>query len=224
MKYLTGICSQRFGKKNKNSIIREVFDILFKEYGKQYWWPGDTRDEIIIGAVLTQNTAWKNVERSIENLREENCLSLQCIETIDIERLKKMIKPSGFFNQKSVYLKSVAEYINSLGNAVPSRDDLLKVKGVGKETCDSILLYAYNVPVFVVDAYTKRLFSRIGIIKGDEEYDNIREIFEKAIGKDVYVYNEYHALIVKHCKDVCKKNPLCDNCVLARKNGTKKKT
>ncbi len=223
MKYLTGICSQRFKNKNRSSVIKEVFAILFNEYGKQYWWPGDTRDEIIIGAVLTQNTAWKNVERSIENLRKENCLSLQCIRTIDIEKLKEMIKPSGFFNQKSVYLKSVAEYINDIGNKVPTREDLLKVKGVGKETCDSILLYAYNIPVFVVDAYTKRLFSRIGIIK-EEEYDNIRRIFEKAIGEDVYVYNEYHALIVKHCKDVCKKNPVCDKCVLARKNGIYNKT
>ncbi len=213
MKYSTNSCKEKFLNNPTSKIINKVYKILYDFYGPQHWWPGDSKDEIIIGAILTQNTAWINVEKSINNLKEANCISLKCIENININELKQLIQPSGFFNQKSVYLKKVAYFINRQKN-VPKREELLKVKGIGKETADSILLYAYNKPYFVIDTYTKRIFSRIGIINKKDDYDTIRILFEKYLPKDYKIYNEYHALIVKHAKEFCKKNPLCDSCPL----------
>lgn len=204
----------------------DIYSSLMNEYGPQGWWPltacrrmfnnsgyvemrqgyhpGDysypkndeQRFEICVGAVLTQNTSWINVERALGNLAYAGMLSAEAIMSADIEEIKKNIRPAGYFNQKSVYLKEFAEFFIMLGNSIPSRKELLKVKGVGPETADSILLYAYNIPEFVVDAYTKRIFSGLGFFDAAAKYDTVKKVFEDNIPKDIIVYQEFHALIV----------------------------
>ncbi len=201
-----------------------LFRTLLKVYGKQNWWPAQTPFEVCVGAVLTQNTSWKNVESAIENLKKLNLLSPKAIIDVPIDKLRSAIKPAGFFNQKAVYLKNLSRFITENGDfkrlsEYSTRDlrkKLLSVKGIGRETADSILLYAFGKPSFVVDAYTKRLFSRLGFIE-DSSYESVKLLVENSIkptDKNVYIYNELHALIVKHCKEHCRKNPICKDCPL----------
>ena len=204
-------------------LLLEIFNRLYKEFGKQHWWPAETKDEIVIGAVLTQNTAWSNVERAISNLKKAGVIRLKDIVCVDESLLKELIKPAGFFNQKALYLKGIASFIEGHGglSSLSKQDThklrrmLLSVKGVGKETADSILLYAFERPVFVVDAYTKRLVSRHGLSE-DLSYDGIQRLFMENLPLDVGLFNEYHALIVKLAKEHCKKKPLCSGCPLER--------
>ena len=201
-----------------------LFRTLLKVYGKQNWWPAQTPFEVCVGAVLTQNTSWKNVESAIENLKKLNLLSPKAIIDVPIDKLRSAIKPAGFFNQKAVYLKNLSRFITENGgfkklSKYSTRDlrkKLLSVKGIGRETADSILLYAFGKPSFVVDAYTKRLFSRLGFIE-DSSYESVKLLVENSIkptDKNVYIYNELHALIVKHCKEHCRKKPICKDCPL----------
>lgn len=211
---------------NVSKKITEVFQVLLRVYGPQGWWPvggsyfpeNESPFEIAAGAILTQNTSWKNAERALKNLRENGLLSPEPLCTIDAAVLAKIIRPSGYYNQKATRLKELSLFFTKRLDTerVPDRDDLLDVPGIGPETADSILLYAFHVPVFVVDAYTRRIFMRIGILNGKESYKAVQNLFMKSLPCDEKLYNEYHALIVKHGKDVCCAVPLCDQCILKR--------
>ena len=197
--------------------IKTIFEILLNHFGKQHWWPSQSIDETIIGAILTQNTSWNNVEKSIKILKEKNLLSLKKIK--NCKNLREYIKPSGFFNQKERYLKEAAEKIDikeiTKLPLADARKKLLSIKGIGKETADSILLYAFGKPIFVVDAYTKRIFSRLGLISENSTYDETQKFFMDNLQNDTYLFNEYHALIVKLGKEFCtKRNPKCNQCPL----------
>jgi len=201
----------------------ELFETLLKSYGALHWWPAETPFEVCVGAILTQNTNWGNVEKAIVNLKREGLLSLEALWDIDRERLAELIRPSGFFNVKSARLKDFVGWVlrrhGSLdamfsGDWVALRDELIGVRGIGRETCDSILLYAGDKPSFVVDAYTKRLFFRLGLVQESDSYQQMRALFMDALPPDSGLYNEYHALIVEHCKRHCRKKPLCVGCPL----------
>ena len=200
-----------------------VYHRLFDAYGHQYWWPGDSAFEIMIGAVLTQNTAWTNVEKAIVNLKLAKALSPEAIVRAHPRRLAAWLKPSGYFNIKAKRLKALCRWLIEQGGTRKlakltthdMRHALLKVHGIGPETADDILLYVFQRPVFVIDAYTRRIFARLGLISGDEPYEELRSLFENELENSVSLFNEYHALIVVHGKDVCKKRPLCGNCSLA---------
>lgn len=204
--------------------LRAVYERLHRHHGPQHWWPGDTPFEIMVGAVLTQNTAWRNVERAISNLSAARCLDARRIIHLPLKRLAELLRPAGYFNVKARRLRHFCEWLLARGgvSALAAMDthalrhDLLAVHGVGPETTDDILLYALHRPVFVIDAYTRRLFSRLGLIKGDESYETLRAEIEKALGPEVRLYNEYHALIVHHAKEVCRTRPRCEVCCLRR--------
>ncbi len=206
----------------KNFLI-EVYDELFKAFGPQHWWPGDTPLEIAIGAILTQNTNWKNVEKAIDNLKERNLIDVNGLLSLSDYELSSLIKPSGFFNVKTKRLKSFLNFLKEVGGLEKLKEEedvstlreiLLSVPGVGKETADSIILYALEKPVFVIDAYTRRFLKRHGVLNGNEDYDEIRELFERSLPRDVQIYKEYHALIVKLGKVYCRSRPICEGCPL----------
>jgi len=198
-------------------MIKNIYKILLKHYGPQNWWPiisnQNPKVEIILGAILTQNTSWKNVEKALQNLIERNLIDFNKILNLSEEELKTYIRPAGFFNQKAKTLLRVARFFVENSKKV-SREELLKIKGIGKETADSILLYAYNQNVFVIDAYTKRLFFRLGLVEKDISYDELQDFISSNIPNNTKIYQEFHALIVVHCKNVCKKSPSCSMCVL----------
>lgn len=204
------------------SDLRQIYQMLFKHYGPQHWWPGDSPFEIMVGAVLTQNTAWTNVEKAIQNLKNANALTIEAITASSTEALATWLKPSGYFNVKEKRLRSLCQWIVSQGgekelrtwDSKKLRDALLAVHGIGPETADDILLYAFGRPVFVIDTYTRRIFSRLGLITGDENYEHLRQLFESAMRADVETMNEFHALIVIHGKDVCRKSARCETCCL----------
>jgi endonuclease-3 related protein len=202
--------------------LEQVFDRLFAAYGPQHWWPGDSPFEVMVGAVLTQNAAWINVERAIDNLKRAECLSLDGILALGESELAELIRPSGYFNVKAKRLHSLCRFLDHRGGIERLRSlatqelrrDLLAVHGVGPETADDILLYAFERPVFVVDAYTRRLFGRLVRLSGDESYEWIRSMFESELPAEVSLFNEYHALIVRHAKRVCGGKPRCSECCL----------
>ena len=204
---------------------RAVYDRLLAAYGPQHWWPGDTPFEIMVGAVLTQNTAWLNVERAIDNLKAADLLVPERILATADATLADLLRPSGYFNVKAVRLKNLCRWLVEAGGLEAVRDwpteklrhSLLAVKGVGPETADDILLYAFARPVFVVDAYTRRLFSRLGLCAPDAGYESLRHAFERVLPPDVAMFNEYHALIVAHAKDICRPRPRCGECSLRRR-------
>lgn len=206
--------------------LLNIFHTLLESFGKRNWWPGETEIEIIIGAVLTQNTSWKNVEKAITNLRKHNALDINTLHGMDRERLADIIKPSGFYNIKSTRLKNIIKVIhddfsgniNELKeiNILKMRGKLLGINGIGRETADSIILYALNKPIFVIDAYTKRFLTNHGIHDGDKGYDELQELFMKNLPHDTYLFNEFHALIVCLCQSFCKKVPLCKGCPLEK--------
>ncbi len=202
--------------------LRAVFDLLLGRYGRQGWWPGESPFEVMIGAILTQNTAWSNVERAINNLKQAGALSLQGLLELPMERLAELIRPSGYFNVKAARLQNFCIFLRDSGGEAALREMesdtlrtlLLEVKGVGPETADDMLLYAFERPVFVIDAYTRRLFTRLGMASGEEGYEQLRHGFEAVLGEDVDLYNEYHALIVRHAKEACSTKPNCSTCCL----------
>lgn len=226
------------------SII-SVYKALLNEYGPQGWWPltrkgslipehrGEKPDsekkrfEIIIGAILTQNTAWKNVEKAIANLNKEGVLSKEKIRILSEKELAELIRPSGYYNQKARKIKEVIKFLDSKKEIKKemNRKNLLSLWGIGPETADSILLYAYEQPFFVVDAYTRRISSRLGWCEENVSYEELQGLFHKSFStleekEKVKVFKEYHALLVEHAKRHCRKNPLstlCEKCLLRRK-------
>ena len=209
-----------------NNRIYKIYENLFEFYGPQNWWPADDAFECVVGAILTQNTSWKNVEMSINNIKSEMSLSINNIYEITVEELSRLIKPSGYYNQKALRLKGFVEFIynkynGKIENMLPVnknelRLQLLSVKGIGPETADSILLYALNKPVFVTDKYTYRIFYRHGIIPGNSTYEQAQKIFLNNLPEDSSLFNEYHALIVKVGKNHCGKKADCSDCPLGK--------
>ena len=205
--------------------LMEIHDLLYDRYGPQQWWPGDSRFEIIIGAILTQNTNWLNVEKAIANLKTANCLNVAKLADMEIDALAELIRPAGYYNIKAKRLKNFMEWLFAdrfAGDldvvAQMSTDvlraELLSVTGIGPETADSILLYAFEKPVFVVDAYTCRVMGRHGFLEPDAGYEQIREFFESCLPADVKLFNEYHALRVRTGKEHWKPKPKCAGCPL----------
>ena len=194
-----------------------------RAFGEQHWWPGDTKFEVIVGAVLTQNTNWRNVELAIENLRAAERLTLESVLGSEPETLEPLIRPAGYYRLKTKRLKNVVKFIHDRWGSVDKmfnepletlRAKLLSVNGVGPETADSILLYAGDLPAFVIDAYTHRIAKRHGWIEVTADYTELKELFESALRTDVQLYNEYHALIVRVGKEFCKPTPKCEGCPL----------
>lgn len=207
------------------SKVNALYQKLYACFGPQHWWPADSRFEVIVGAVLTQNTNWANVEKAIDNLRKRRLLKAAKLYQIPKEKLAKLIKPAGYYNIKAKRLRSFLHFflkdykgslkIMSLADTLNLRQQLLSVNGIGPETADSILLYALDKPVFVVDAYTKRILLRHGFIKEDVGYEHIQNLFMQHLKTDVKLFNEYHALLVRLGKEFCLKNePKCRICPL----------
>ncbi len=207
-------------------LLNEIFKASLEHFGPRHWWPGDTGDEIIIGAVLTQNTNWTNVEKAIDNLRKAKKLSLRAIDRAREQTIADLIRPSGYFNLKAKRVKAIARFfagrcdcnLASLRGENPKafRRELLQVYGVGEETADSILLYALDMPIFVIDAYTKRIASRHGLCSSDISYGELQQVFESNLPRDRQLFNEYHALLVALGANFCRPKPLCESCPLFR--------
>jgi endonuclease-3 related protein len=217
--------SGRVGPVASSAILSAYYGALFASHGPQNWWPGRTAFEIIVGAILTQNTSWNNVEIAIRNLRRERLLTPRAMETVSMTRLARLIRSSGYFRQKAKKLKCFVrflrcEYAGSLKRMFDAptpvlREKLLSVHGIGPETADSILLYAGEHPVFVVDAYTRRLLERHQLATPAQSYEEIRELFEGSFPGHAPLYNEFHALIVRTGKEYCRaRNPRCGECPL----------
>jgi len=207
------------------TVLPDIYRRLSHAFGPQHWWPGDTPFEIAVGAILTQNTNWGNVEKAIQNLKNRDALSAKVIHTMPAAEVAELIRPAGYFNIKTKRLKSfinflMKHYQGSMkrmksGETHLLREQLLSVNGIGPETADSILLYALEKPVFVIDAYTKRVLARHRILDDNSSYDEFQSLFHATLNKDEKLFNEYHALFVQVGKTFCKKTkPLCDICPL----------
>lgn len=195
--------------------LKKFYNKLYREYGSQGWWPVNNSYhpndysypqnekqlfEICVGAILTQNTSWGNVQKAITNLEKSKMVDAKKVSRTNAEKISLLIKPAGYFNQKAKKLKIFSKFYLELKGRTPSRQELLEIWGIGPETADSILLYAYNVPEFVVDAYTRRILLREKLIKKNTTYDEVKSFFEKNLPKDLKLYQEFHALIVEHAK------------------------
>ncbi|MGO9953715.1 MAG: endonuclease III domain-containing protein [Dissulfurispiraceae bacterium] len=212
----------------KDLSLREIYDKLYGFYGPQRWWPGDTSLEVAVGAILTQNTNWNNVEKAISNLKEHKMLNAKVINHMPVDQLAFRIRSSGYYNVKANRLRAfidflIGRYGGSMarmkkGRTETLRRELLAVNGIGQETADSILLYSLCKPVFVIDAYTKRVLSRHGIMDVNASYEKYQEIFHRDLDEDVTVFNEYHALLVKVGKEHCSPQPVCEGCPLSIDN------
>lgn len=206
--------------------LSKIYNILYKIYGPRNWWPADSPFEVIVGAILTQNTSWENVKKTIANLKRKRKLSPRQLYKIKISELSSLIKSCGYHNIKAKRLKSFIDYLfkNYKGSlskffsksTANIRKQLLAINGIGPETADSILLYAAGKAVFVVDAYTKRILERQGLIKPNASYEQIQQLFENNLPRSSKLFNEYHALIVEHAKWACKKKPICSECALRK--------
>lgn len=210
-------------RSNPASALREVYGRLLARYGPQHWWPGETPFEVIVGAILTQNTNWNNAARAIDALRAADKLSAAAIRATRADQLAALIRPSGYFNAKARKLRAMAEFIGETADDLDARFSgdtgtlrraLLGVHGVGPETADSILLYAAGRPVFVVDAYTTRVISRLGLTGENPGYDSLQRFFTANLAPDAALFNEFHALIVGLGKEVCRPTPRCPECCL----------
>ncbi len=196
--------------------LSKLYDELLDDFGPQDWWPAESSFEMMIGAILTQNVSWKNVETAIACLRSENILDPESILETDDKSLEQMIRPSGFYKQKTQRIKRLAAAVLDVGDVESflERDDLrerlLDINGIGPETADSIVLYAAHMPHFVVDAYTMRILKRIYAVEGDYEY--IKKQFHLSLEEDVELYQEFHALLVNLGKNYCKVKPVCEEC------------
>jgi endonuclease-3 related protein len=209
-----------------SETLTEIYELLYEAFGPQHWWPGETPFEVITGAILTQNTSWTNVEKAIANLKSAGCLDAEALYRIELSRLAELIRPAGYYNIKAKRLKNFLEWLfdnygGNLANLEPVatsqlREELLAIKGVGRETADSILLYALGRPVFVVDAYTARIAVRHGLIEPDADYEQLRELFESNLPQDTQLFNEYHALLVRAGKEFCRPKARCPGCPLEK--------
>lgn len=201
-------------------VLHALYDRLYSAYGPQHWWPAETPFEVMVGAVLTQNTSWKNVEQAIANLRRAGLLALETIHGLDRAALAELIRPSGYYNVKAGRLQNLCAWVLAEGgfgeldkrDTFTLRSGLLAVNGIGPETADDILLYAFDRPVFVIDAYTRRLLTRLGLAAGNEAYEELRLGFESRLDPVPAIYNEYHALIVRHAKQRCSGEADCLHC------------
>jgi endonuclease-3 related protein len=210
---------------HKDISLLELYDKLFSVYGPQHWWPGDTAFEIAVGAILTQNTNWGNVEKAIHNLKEHKILNAKIIHQLPTGRLASLIRSSGYYNVKAHRLRAFIDYVISnyggsmarmkKGATKTLRNELLAINGIGQETADSILLYALERPVFVIDAYTRRVLSRHDIIDMKAGYEEYQDLFHSELDADVRLFNEYHALLVRVGKEYCRPQPRCDGCPLS---------
>jgi endonuclease-3 related protein len=205
--------------------LQAIYKKLYRYFGPQHWWPAESPFEVMVGAVLTQNTNWFNVEKAIRNLKKEKLLSIQKLSKLPQKKLGCLIKSAGYYNIKAKRLHSFLKFIlgnyrgsirkMSLADTAKLRLELLEVNGIGQETADSILLYALDKPVFVIDAYTRRILLRHHLIKGSEDYEKIQALFSGNLKNDVRLFNEYHALLVRLGKEFClKNNPRCRVCPL----------
>ena len=204
--------------------LQDIFDRILARYGNQRWWPADTPFEVMVGAVLTQATAWTNVEQAIARLKQADALSPAAMRALDARELAALIYSSGFYNAKAQRLKALVAYLgDAYGDDIEAmrgedgaklRRELLAVKGIGEETADAILLYALGKPSFVIDAYTRRLTGRLGIAPNSETYSAYQRMFADNLPRDTALFAEYHALIVQHSKEACRKTPLCEGCCL----------
>jgi endonuclease-3 related protein len=209
-----------------NETLSEIYQLLYDAFGPQHWWPGETPFEIVTGAILTQNTNWANVEKAIKNLKSAGCLTPEALYNLEISRLAELIRPAGYYNIKAKRLKSFINWLSNnydgemsnleLVNTDQLREELLAVKGIGRETADSILLYALGRPVFVVDAYTARIAMRHKLIEPEADYEQLRQLFESNLAEDVQLFNEYHALLVKTGKEFCRPKAKCPGCPLRK--------
>ncbi len=207
----------------KNKLLR-IYDKLYEHFGPQHWWPGETPFEVTVGAILTQNTNWGNVEKAIENLKKERALNPWSLHAMSLSHLASLIKPAGYYNIKARRLKNFLDLLimDCSGSVKKMRNEeltvmrrkLLSVNGIGPETADSIILYALEKPVFVIDAYTKRFLSRHAIMDHDSSYETFQDFFHANLKKDVSLFNEYHALIVRLAKEYCRTKPRCSGCPL----------
>lgn len=210
-------------------ILALIYKRLFEAFGPRHWWPGETPFEVIIGAILTQNTAWTNVEKAINNLKSQDLLTPERLKHLPEDELAELIRPAGYYNLKANRLKEFIKFLfshyagdlNQMFNQDmwELRRELLGVKGIGPETADSILLYAGQKPIFVVDAYTRRMLTRHNLIEKKTSYTQIQDLFMTNLKQDVQLYNEYHALIVQLGKEICKSKPKCDICPLKNNSG-----
>ena len=206
------------------SALQDIHDRMFARYGEQCWWPADTPFEMMVGAVLTQATSWTNVEIAIARMKDADALSPAAIRGMDTDTLAALIYSSGFYNAKARKLKALAQFLGEtydddistmrLVDGAKLRRELLGVKGIGEETADAILLYALGKPSFVIDAYTRRLISRLGIAPNSEAYSAYQKLFSDNLQQDTAMFAEYHALIVQHGKETCRKTPVCEGCCL----------
>ena len=202
--------------------LTALYGRLMDAYGPQHWWPAESAFEVIVGAVLTQNTSWKNVEKALSSLKGAGLLDLDSIAALPREDLAALIRSSGFFNVKAKRLKNLCEWLQSQGgldalslwDTARFRRALLAINGIGPETADDILLYAFQRPVFVIDSYTRRLLKKLGLVQGNEDYETLRQMFESCLPRDHSLYNEYHALIVRHAKEQCTHVSHCRHCAV----------
>lgn len=206
----------------KDRKLQKIYGKLFAAFGPQHWWPGETAFEVAVGAILTQNTNWGNVEKAIGNLKREGLLSAEHLLRMPVRQLAGLIRPAGYFNIKSKRLKNFVEFLAAhYGGSMRkmkgedqavTRKRLLAVNGIGPETADSIILYALEKPVFVIDAYTKRVLSRHNIMGHDSSYEDFQGLFHHSLEKNAVMYNEFHALFVRLAKVHCRTKPLCGGC------------
>jgi endonuclease III related protein len=209
----------------QTEFLTELFQLLFKRFGPQHWWPGDEPFEVIVGAILTQSAAWTNVEKGISSLKNAGALSPRSLREVPLPELAVMIHSCGYYNAKAVKLKAFAQWLGDtyrdnleqmFSLDTPSlRTQLLQVHGIGEETADSILLYAGNKPMFVIDAYTRRIIDRLGRSPEGHKYAHYQAMFMDHLAPDVRLFNEYHALFVAQGKNTCRTNPSCEECCLA---------
>ncbi|MFH1645176.1 MAG: hypothetical protein ABIB11_02030 [Candidatus Omnitrophota bacterium] len=210
---------------DKRELLLKIYDLLLACYGHRNWWPGETAFEVCVGAILTQNTNWNNVEKAIINLKNHSLLDPEALFRTQVKKIASLIKPAGYYNLKAKRLKSFLDYLflvyaGDIGimRQTPVRilrKELLAVNGIGPETADSIMLYALGKAVFVVDAYTRRIGCCLKFISEDYSYYDVQDVFTSNLPKRVKLFNEYHALIVEHGKNTCKKKTRCEDCVLA---------
>ena len=205
--------------------LKEIFDRLYAAYGPRQWWPADSPFEVMVGAVLTQNTSWQNVCKAIDALRRRDLLEPHALHAVPLEELEELIRPAGYYRIKARRLHNLLDFlVERYGGSLEAmfqaslpqlREELLQVNGIGPETADSILLYAGGLPSFVVDAYTHRVMARHGWIPFDTDYYQIQDRFQSGLPEDAALFNEFHALLVEVGKEHCRKRPLCEGCPLA---------
>ena len=208
-----------------SAMLEAIYQRLFEAFGPQHWWPAETREEVIIGAILAQNTAWANVARAVERLGRADCLTLRGIDRMPLDRLARLVRPSGTYRIKAERLKTFANWlqVNFDGDLDAlfgmgtdrARKELLSIDGIGPETADAILLYAGRLPTFVVDAYTRRIMRRHFVVPPQSTYAQAKRVFESALAADQRLYNEYHALLVELGKRYCRPRARCEGCPLA---------